>query len=200
MKVFTRAFTRKEKILIVILAVILIGLAYYYFVDRNVRSALEEAKQSIETNQAELDISNAQLLRLNSMDQELNSYEAGGASYIASYNNVNEEIAMLDRILSGTADYNISLQDPVLSGELIRRNVSIRFTVGSFDSALSVIRAFSSSDLRNIIQDISYSSAVTRDGYESVTVNMTVTFYETIVGGTPDAGLIMPVEEAPPAE
>lgn len=200
MKLFTRAFTKKEKILIVVLAVLLIGLAYYRFVDMNVRSALAAAKEQIEVNQSELDISTAQLARLTSMDKELNSYEAGGSSYIASYNNVKEELAVLDQILGSVEDYSINLSDPVLSGDLIRRNIAIRFTTGTFSDALAIIRSFSSNRLRNVIQDISYSSSYTRNGTESVSVNLTVIFYETITGGVPDAGLIMPVTEAPAAE
>ena len=194
MKVFNRAFTKKEKILILILVVILIGLVYYRFVDQSVRSSLAAAESSIETNQSELEISNAQLARLNSMNKELDSYEAGGTSRLESYNNIKEELAMLDSTLSAVSDYTLSLQDPVLDGDLIRRPVSIRFTTGSFGDVYKVIRAFSNSDLRNVIQDINYSSSSNRDGEESVTVNMNVTFYETMVGGTPDAGLVVPVE------
>lgn len=196
MKLFSRQFTKKETVMIVILVVLLLGLAYYYFVDRNVRSSLESAKSSIEVNQSELDISTAQLQRLQSMDAELDKYEAGGSSYMASYNNIKAELALLDFILAGK-DYTLTLQDPVLSGDLIRRDMAIRFTTGDFSSAYSVIRAFSNSDLRNIVQDISYSSSTGRDGAGTVSVNMTVTFYETMVGGTQDAGLIVPVEEVP---
>lgn len=197
MKIFTRAFTRKEKVLIVILAVILLGLAYYRFVDMNVRSAMEEATNAIEVNQSEVDISSAQLARLSNMDQELDSYEAGGTSYVASYNNVKEELAMLDQILGQVSDYSISLSDPVLSGDLIRRNVAIRFTAGSYSEAFSVVRAFNTSELRNIINNISFSSSSNRNGDETVSMNLNLTFYETIVGGVPDAGLIMPVESTP---
>lgn len=195
MKVFSRAFTKKEKILIFVFVILLLGMAYYYFVDRNVRDNLAAAKNAVEVNQSELDISTAQLMRLTSMDKELNSYEAGGASRLESYNNVKAELSMLDSILYPTIDYTITLQDPYLEGDLIRRMVAIRFTVRSFSDALTVVKKFNTSELRNIIQDMTYSSSVSRDGYETVSVNMNVIFYETIVGGTPDAGLIMPVQE-----
>ena len=194
MKVFNRAFTKKEKILILILVVILLALVYYRFVDQSVRSSLAAAESSIETNQSELEISNAQLARLNSMNKELDGYEAGGTSRLESYNNIKAELAMLDQILSSVSDYTISLQDPVQDGDLVRRSVSIRFTTGSFSDVYAVVRAFANSELRNVIQDINYSSSSNRDGDESVTVNMNVTFYETMVGGTPDAGLVIPVE------
>ena len=200
MKVFSRAFTKKEKILILVFVILILGMAYYRFVDMNVRSRLSAAKESVVVNQSELEISSSQLARLNNMDQELNSYEAGGTSYMASYNNVKQELAVIDSILSSVKDYTISLQDPYLDGDLIRRGVSIRFTTDGFAQALSIIRKFSTNELRNIIKDISYSSSAARDGSENVSVNMNLTFYETMTGGTQDAGLIVPVQEVQTVE
>lgn len=195
MKFLTRQFSRKEKVLIIIFVVILVVLAYYRFVDMNVREQTDAAKEAVEVAKSELEITNAQLVRLQSMDEELDSYEAGGASRLESYNNVKAELSLLDFILSSTSNYSISMQDPVLDGDLIRRAVAIQFTTDSFDSAMNVVRSFSQSNLRNIVQTISYSASTDREGGESVSVGMTVIFYETIVGGTPDAGLIMPEVE-----
>ena len=45
MKVLSRDFTKTEKILITVLPfVVLMGLVYYQFVDKNVRTAIENAK------------------------------------------------------------------------------------------------------------------------------------------------------------
>ena len=43
MKVLSRSFSLKEKILLLLLSLILVGLAYYQFVDQPVRSALATA-------------------------------------------------------------------------------------------------------------------------------------------------------------
>ena len=43
MKIMSRDFTNKEKVLLVVLALILVALAYYYFVDQNVRSTITAA-------------------------------------------------------------------------------------------------------------------------------------------------------------
>ena len=198
---FNRAFTKKEIVLIVILVIILVGMVYFRFVDQNVRENLNKAKEDITTNQSELEISSAQLARLNSMDNELTSYEAGGTSYLASYNNIKEELSLLDSLLEPTHDYSLSLSDPVQSGDLVRRNIAIRFTTGDFGRALSVVRSLNKSNLRNIIRDISYSGSTGRNGEGSVTVNLNATFYETIVGGKADAGLIVEsTQEAPVTE
>lgn len=194
MKILTRAFTLKEKILIGILILIILGLGYYKFVDMNVRDGLAAAKDSIETNQAELEISTAMLQKLQSMDKELTSYEAGGITYLASYNNIKEEIAFLDSILKDTVSYRLNLSDPVLNGDLIRRNISIQFVATGYEQARSIVNQFSTSQLRNIIQDISYSGGGSYNGVTTASVTMTVTFYETIVDGTPDAGLVIPVD------
>ena len=55
MKVLSRDFTLKEKILLLILSLALIGLAYYQFIDQSVRSELAIAQSEKESLQVELD-------------------------------------------------------------------------------------------------------------------------------------------------
>ena len=71
MKVLSRDFTLKEKILLLILSLALIGLAYYQFIDQSVRSELAIAQSEKESLQVELDAVQMQLAQLKKMEQEM---------------------------------------------------------------------------------------------------------------------------------
>ena len=196
----SRRSSKREMILIIVLAVILAGMVYYRFVEMTVSKSMEKAQETIETNQTEVDLSTAKLAQLKSMDKKLNDFESSGAGYLASYNNVKKEIQVLDRILKPTTEYSMSLSDPVETGDLIRRDMSIRFTTGNFAQTYSVLKDFEKCEYRNIVKDISYGLSMTREGKSVAGVNMNVTFYETIIGGEPDAGLIVAQVETPAEE
>ncbi len=195
-----RNSAKREMILIIVLAIILAGMVYYRFVQMTVSSGMEKAQEAIDTNQTEYDLSSAKLLQLKTMNNKLNDFEESGMGYLASYNNVKKEIQLLDRILKPTTDYSMSLSDAVQTGDLIRRDISIRFTTGSFAQTFAVLKEFEKSEYRNLVKDITYGTATTREGKIVASVNMNDTFYETIVGGQADAGLIVAQVEEPPAE
>ena len=71
MKILSRDFTRGEKIILVILAFVLVGLAYYQFVDKTVRESIEKANAEAEAIQVELTGVNAKIQRMEEMQAEL---------------------------------------------------------------------------------------------------------------------------------
>ena len=48
MKILSRDCTRAEKIILALLALVLVGLAYYQFVDKMVRESIEKANAEAE--------------------------------------------------------------------------------------------------------------------------------------------------------
>ena len=174
MKILSRDFTRGEKALLLLLALVLVGMVYYFLVDRPVRNDLASAKAEKEAIQTELTALQLQIAKLEQMQA--------------------------DFILDGTEDYTVTFSGVTRDGDQIRRNFSLRFTVSSYAAMERVIKQIYSSELRCLIDDINYSR--TRVYYNTaerlnhgadyrdvVTVNATATFFETMVGGTPDAGL-----------
>ena len=189
MKVLSRDFSLKEKILLLVLVVILIGLGYYYFVDQPVRRELESCAAEKETLEVELVAVNQKVARLKKMQEELDSIEArGDVSVMSSYNASKQEIKLLNDVLSQTESYSISFANASRDGDQIRRNFALQFVAPDYDTMAGIIAELAKSDMRCIISDIACShSGYYLDGGFSVTA--TATFYETMVGGTPDAGL-----------
>ncbi len=201
MKILSRDFTRAEKIILVILALVLVGLAYYQFVYKMVAESIEKAHAEAEAIRVEMTGVNAKIQRMEEMQAELESIQSNpNASYMGSYNNSKEELAFLNDVLGGALQYNITFSNVTRDGDQIRRNFSLQFTTEDYASMERIISRLCDGKLRCLINDISYSvsrynySAADRerygvDWYERVNVNCTATFFETMVGGVEDAGL-----------
>lgn len=195
MKVLSRDFTLKEKILLLILSIALIVLAYYQFIDQPVRSELSSAQAEKESIQIELDAVQIKLAQLKKMEQELTGLTGSGSlGMMASYNNSKAEIALLNDILEDTQKYSVSFSDVTRNGDLIRRNFTLQFTAADYAEATEILTQLSNSEYRCLLGNV-YCDSEDGDLTKGlVSVSATATFYETMVGGKADAGL--PEDEA----
>ncbi|MCR5825204.1 MAG: hypothetical protein K6G54_01430 [Oscillospiraceae bacterium] len=196
MKVLSRDFTLKEKVLLLILVLLLFGLGYYYFIDQPVRKEIARCEVEKANLQIELDQINIKLNTLETMREELETIEASGdTSEMKSYNASKEEIKLLNDVLSFTTQYSITFANVTRDGDQIRRNFSLQFSADDFQTLSTILEELSSSPMRCRVSDVQcsrrsrylyYGTEYNNDAYS---VSATATFYETMVGGTPDAGL-----------
>lgn len=186
MKVFSREFTRTEKILIVFLIVILLGLAYYQFVDRVVRDTITNAEAESRQLEKEIETVQKEAERLRSLQNALDELELNGQlSWMSSYNGSKAEVAFLNDILADTLSYSISFSNVERSGDQIRRSFKLKFQTGGYHEAREILEKLLDGTDRCLISDVKCS--ISMNGV--TTVDAQATFYETMVGGAPDAGL-----------
>jgi hypothetical protein len=195
MKILSRNLKTSEKVLILILVIILLGLVYFRFVDQNIRSSITSSNAEAESLQLELDTAQAKLTRLQSMKAELDQVESEGkSSRMESYNASKEEIAFLNDVLHDAQVYTISFEEVTRDGDQIRRNMTLQFRTKNYKEAEKIMKKIGECEYRCLIGDLQCNIA--DDG--TTTVGMVATFYETMVGGTADSGL--PQDEAATAE
>ena len=186
MSIMSRDFTTGEKVLLVILSVILLGLFYYQFVDVPVRDAIASYKADAEMAQTQIDILQARVLHLKGIQDNLNELEeSGNLSYMGSYNNSKEEVAFLNDILEDTMEYSVTFSSISRNGDQIRRNFTLQYKTRTYDEARRIINKLVNGKYRCLVDDIRCNVDINGTS----TVNQTATFYETMVGGTPDAAL-----------
>lgn len=186
MKILSRDFTRIEKIVIFVLALVLVGLFYYQFVDKTVRQAITNANAESQMLQGELDALQVRVAKVQNIKDTMDQMEAEGRlSWMGSYNNGKEEVAFLNGILASTLKYSISFADVTRSGDQIRRSFTLEYQTADYASAQQIVVALCESHNRCLVGDVSCS--IDKDGM--VTVKQSATFYETMVDGTPDAAL-----------
>ena len=186
MKVLSRDFTRTEKILIAVLALILLALVYYQFVDKSVRQAITNADSEAQMLQTQLDAVQVKLAAAQQIKNNMDKLETeGNLSWMGSYNNSKEEVAFLNGILGATMKYSISFAEVTRNGDQIRRSFTLEYQTPDYLSAQDIIVKLRESRNRCLVDDV--KCTVDKDGY--VTVKQTATFYETMVDGIPDAAL-----------
>ena len=186
MKVLSRDFTRREKILLLILALVLVGLVYYRVVYVNVEKRIASANAAAESLQLELNEAEKTLAGLEAMREEVDSYKAGGdISRMGSYNDSSSEITFLNDTLKNTLEYTIAFTDVTRNGDQIRRNFTLQYQTAGYEEAAEIMRKLLTGKHRVQVGDV--RCRVDKNG--NVTFQEVATFYETMVGGTPDSGL-----------
>ena len=190
MKIMSRDFTLKEKILLLVLTVILLGAVYYLAVDQPVRSAIRTAVSEQENLNTELLILQKKAASLSRMQNELDTIHITG-SYgdMGSYINVKAELEELNQVLQEADTYDISFNDVTREGDLIRRTFSLTFSAADYTKAEELITTLCKGQWRCLVSGIHFVSQDGDFAQGGVNVGLAATFYETMTGGTPDSGL-----------
>lgn len=178
-------FSKKEKFMLILLMILLIGLIYYRFIYLNVNNKIQAANGQADALQTEIDAANARLSKIRSMESKDTLMQRMG-----SYNNIKTETAYLNTALADIPDYSVTFDEVTRDGNLIRRNFQLQYTASSYASAVEIIKYLTEGECRCMISDISCKIGT---GGET-TMNVYGTFYETMVGGTADSAL--PAENA----
>lgn len=197
MKSLEKELSLREKILLLILAIIIIGFAYYFLVDQPVKDQTRAAQSRIEDLETELSIVQMRLADYNRMQSELDSVKNGGLyTTMPSYNASHEERAYLDSVLSSANHFSVNFSDVTRNGDQIRRDFVVNFSVSTYEKAMEIVTNLNNAPQRCLISDVTCNTINTNveEAASHYMVNCICTFYETMVGGTPDAGL--PVDES----
>lgn len=192
-----RAFTTREKVLLVILAVLIIGIGYFKLLLEPINEGIENYQNMTASEQDEILVNTALLQKKKQMEQELEAlFAEGDPTPIPVYDNSGTLLVELHRILDKSLDYslNFSGTSPMDVEYLIRRPVSMTFQTGSYEQARAIINELHDSDNVNCISDLSMQ--VNNGNLNSrneiihwdldddtdywVTVSLTITYYERL--------------------
>ena len=189
MKVLSRDFNTAERILLLVLVLVLLGLAYYQFVWSYAHDEITEAHAARDAMEIELQGVDAKVATYRAMQAELDTIDGADVVYsrMESYNNLRGEVDLLNEILSAADQYTMNISDVTRDGDQIRRNCSLSFSAKSFSTVQNIITELARSQYRCVINSIQYTGA--QNTGDSISVSVNATFFETMVGGTPDAGL-----------
>jgi len=189
MKILSRDFTLKEKILLVILFLIIVVIAYYLLVDQPVRTALENAANQKASLETELQAVTVRLTQLEKMQSEIDDINANGTlKSMPSYNNMKNVTTLLNDVL-GKMGYSIVFSQLTRDGDQIRRNITLQFDAPSYEKVRELLAKLTGSDYRCLIGNVQCTSEDGNIKFDYVRVNATITFYETTVGGVIDSAL-----------
>lgn len=183
-----RALSAREKVMIVVLAVLLIGCLYYLFFYQPLQNELAELEnQKIEV-MSQIEVSMAKVGQMDTMQAELDEIFADGddVSEIAAFDNSQAVMSQLDGILSSCTEYNLSFADPQIDEEsgTVRRQVNMSFTCATYADAKNITLALAENHWRCLVTNVSISSDSTAEEAKNiqttpVSVKATITFFES---------------------
>ena len=193
MKTFSREFSTREKVLLLLLALIIVGSVYYLLVFQPVSDGLKSAKAEKQSIEELLILADAQAAQIGNMQQEMESIKSQGlaASFMPSYNAERKELEFLHEVLSAdTQEYMINFSRVEREGNQIRRNFNLSFTVANYKVAKDIISKLEDGAVRCLIGDMTVGSETEGSILEGeVQIDCVATFYETMYEGIEDADL-----------
>lgn len=190
--ILDRAFSTREKALILVLVIVLLVAAYYYFVVRNVAETQEANAAALEQVQSEIDAQLAVAQVRSKMQSELEKLGTlENLPEVAVYDNLRNELDELNKVLDQTSSYDIKFSTPEIDGKTVRRVVNITFSAPSYEESLSVVDQLQNGRYRCDVTDFSLTATLLADGsVKSVSANLKVTYFETVDGALSLNGLV----------
>ena len=180
----SRAFTRREKVLLTILALLLVFAFYYLVIEVRVGDAIDSYKEQIAFDDQQIAALSAQKAKMDAMKAELEEImKQDDPIIVPDYDNLQEVMIFLNTVLSITNDYSINFgnaQMPAEGSYIVQRDVQINFSAPSYDVAKTVISGLQDSHFCCRVSNVSIVPGVNghaiTDG--NVSVGLSMSFYE----------------------
>ena len=182
-----RPFTTREKVMLVILSLMIIGICYYKFLLEPINDQIEQYNQMAAGEQDIITQNMALIQKKKEMEQELEAIfaENPDPDPIPNYDNSGVLMVEIHSILEGTVDYTLSFSDTSLlsGGYLLRRPLELEFSVTTYSQARAIINRLHDSKNINQISDLSITR-VNREtkqigeDADTIRVKMVITYFE----------------------
>ena len=194
-----RSFSRRESILLLILAVVLIVGVYYLVVVKGTSDTIQQNESEYAEVQTEVATGKTLLAQRKAMKAELDSLGSNASlPVVGTYDNLAAEVDALNGLLGNAEAYNISFDAPKLSGTTVRRDATITFTMSDTAQVTDVIKALDKGSWACDVKDVAVSAAFNSDGsMKNVSGSIMLTYYETTTGAKTTAGLVEDTESEP---
>ena len=173
-----RKLTAREWMLLGVLVVLAVICAYVAFFYMPVTSARDTALAETQSCQEQTDAFRIRLAEKQRMERELEEIFLQDAHPLGlpDYDNLQPVIIELNGVLSFTENYSQSFDTVDDSQSVVRREIAISFTCGSYDAAKGVLQRLHDSLYRCMLNNISISLG--RDSSGSVSVSGSIVYFE----------------------
>lgn len=177
------SFTKREKIVLLVLAVALVIGVYFIFIFYPVKTRLEEIDIEKINAEDETTISMAVLEKYRNMKDELEDILAmpeEELTYMPEYDNVETLTLYFNTVFAETAP-NLSFSNPQINGNVASRTISFNFTADSYQSAKNILTLLTGSGFRCLMQNVSISPNEGKDvERDKLTISGNIVFYELV--------------------
>ena len=121
----SRKFTTREKVLLLVMAIMLLGLFYYQVVYKQTENMIADYDTIDLEN--ELTIVQGKAAKKKKMEQEMADGGQKANGEVATYNNITNEINELNTILANADTFNLDFGEAKAEGTTVRRDIQVFF-------------------------------------------------------------------------
>ncbi len=174
------SFSKRQKALLLALAVAAVAAVYVVFVQLPVSRTLEDSsRRSAELSQSleEARAAEAEYLEMKLKLEEILSQPGGPKTFLPDYDNLGELMTAFDGIFRGLTP-ELRADSVKTENGIAERSVSFGFTAESFFEAERILRELSDTGFRSQIRDLSVSALTDDVCGGEVKVTGSIVFYE----------------------
>lgn len=178
-----KSFTKREKILLVILVLILFSALYYFTVALPSINRISAANEKAASVQDDIMLEMAKMKKIKEMQEKIEeaSSSNGFKTVIPNYNNLENVMRQMDVFLSSSTDYKLSFSQTTEENGLLYRPIDVEFDCANYSAARAIIDKIYTSPFKCVIDNISVDNLEYQDAdivNHPVKVTMTVIFIE----------------------
>ena len=172
-----RKLTPREWMLLGVLAILVVVVGYITLFYMPTTSARDAALNETESVRQQTEAMRIRLAEKQRMERELDELfdQNPNPLALADYDNLQPIMFELNSILAATQNYSLSFATVDDTKSIIRREISINFTCGSYDTAKAVLQRLHDSTFRCMLNNVNISTG--RDG-GSVSVSGSIVYFE----------------------
>ncbi|MDO5142840.1 MAG: hypothetical protein Q4D31_07460 [Eubacteriales bacterium] len=178
--ILTRSFTRREKVLMLVLSLLLIAGVYVVLVDQPIRSAhaaLDSERAVTETELGTATVLAAEYDRMKAELEQILALPPGKLSALPPYDNFQTLMVRFNHIFAGT-EPELSFDPVTFTDGVAARTVRFRFTAQDHKKARSVITELTGLGFRCLLDSLDLAPANGDIETDALSVSGTITFYE----------------------
>lgn len=186
-----KKLSKREKILLAVLAVIIVVVCWYKFIYEPVNNQIAQLNSDQNAEQTDLLVLIPKIKQKNEMQAAVDEIKASGSvEKIPVYDNSKELMVALNKVMSTADSYSIDFGQADRDGYIFIHKILINFTTRGYKQARQIIDQLTTETFVNQISDVRFSNrSVTRNVInkkgETVTrteeetqVSLTITFFE----------------------
>lgn len=175
-----REFTKREKVLLLIFAVLLIAVGYYKLLLEPINNQIESYRSLTQEEQMQMETAQMQAVRMKQMETEIAQAKAAGIERtIPDYDNSAVLLPQLYQIMDSTIEYAMDFDEITFEGNIAARPVQIEFETANYQKARRVIDKLCTTGYAMQIEDMTIQEARTTDK-RSVHTYLSITFFEAV--------------------
>ena len=186
-----KKLTKREKILLALLIVVIIGVSWYKFIYEPTTNKIDKLNRDRETEMSDLTALQPKIRQKKDMQAAVEKIKAqGDAEKIPVYDNSKELMVALNRVMSTAKSYSVDFGDASRDGYIFLHKLKLNFVTDGYRQARNLIQRLTTETFVNQISDISVSdntkslTIVNAQGesivrpYNETNVSLTITFFE----------------------